>query len=148
MEAARDHPILIGFKDIWGPSDVYRTFPKDKELPAECKPLLMGQPLLGRNPTDQPNPQKIPLPIAWTKTWTGNTNQTARVFHVTMGSAKDFESAGLRRLAINAAYWCLELESQISPESRVDYVGEYRPLASGFNYEKLGVVPRKPEYYR
>ena len=30
----------------------------------------------------------------------------------------------------------------------VDYVGTYEPLASGFNYEKLGVVPKLPAAYK
>jgi hypothetical protein len=104
--------------------------------------------LTGRNVNDAVNTKKEPLPVAWTKTWTGSTGKTARVFHVTMGSAKDFESPGLRRLTVNAGYWCLEMEKLITPTSDVDLVGEYKPLASGFNYEKLGVVPRKPDELR
>ena len=73
---------------------------------------------------------------------------TARVFHTTMGSAEDYQNAGLRRLTVNAAYWCLGLEDKIDPKSNVDIVGEYKPLASGFNYEKLKVVPRKPSFYK
>ena len=65
-----------------------------------------------------------------------------------MGSAKDYESAGLRRLTINAAYWCLHMEKQITPEASVEYVGEYKPLASGFEYDKLNVAPKKPAAYR
>ena len=148
VEAAKDHPILRGVKDIWGPSDVYRTYPKGKSLPAQCQPLVYGQPLLGRNHDDGVNKEKEPLPVAWTKTWTGSAGKTARVFHVTMGSAKDYQSAGLRRLTINAAYWCLQMERRISAASSVEYVGEYKPLASGFQYDKLGVVPKKPAAYR
>ncbi len=148
VEDAKDHPILIGVKDIWGPSDVYRTYPEGKSLPAECEALVYGQPLLGRTPTDGVNTKKEPLPIAWTKTWTGTTDKTARVFHVTMGSAKDYESEGLRRMTINAAYWCLGMEDEIQATSSVEYVGQYSPLPSGFNYEKLNVIPRKPEVYR
>lgn len=65
-----------------------------------------------------------------------------------MGSGKDYESEGLRRLTINASYWCLGMEQTIVPDSNVEYVGKYTPLASGFNDEKLGVVPQKPEAYR
>jgi type 1 glutamine amidotransferase len=148
FEAAKDHPILRGVTDIWGPSDVYRTYPKDKSLPAQCHALVYGQPLLGRNHDDGVNEEKEPLPVAWSKTWTGSTGKTARVFHVTMGSAKVYQSAGLRRLTINAAYWCLHMEQQISATSSVEYVGEYKPLASGFQYDKLNVVPRKPAAYR
>ncbi|MAG93636.1 MAG: hypothetical protein CMJ48_07795 [Planctomycetaceae bacterium] len=148
VEDAKDHPILVGVEDIWGPSDVYRTYPEGKELPAGCQALVYGQPLLGRQPDDGVNTKKEPLPIAWTKNWTGSTGKTARVFHVTMGSAKDYESAGLRRLTVNAAYWCLGMEKHIRVTSSVEYVGDYQPLSSGFNYEKLKVVPKKPEAYR
>jgi type 1 glutamine amidotransferase len=144
----REHPVLLGVDDIWGPSDVYRTYPEGEELPSECVPLVMGQPLTGRAHDDPPNNDLMPLPVAWVKTWTGDTGQTARVFHSTMGSAKDFESAGLRRLLINAAYWCLELESDLRADASVDIVGQYEPLTSGFNYEKLGVEPHFPGHYR
>ena len=148
VEEMKSHPILRGVDDIWGPSDVYRTYPEGKGLPPGCQALVYGQPLLGRSHDDGVNTKKEPLPVAWTKTWTGNAGETSRVFHVTMGSAKDYESAGLRRLTINAAYWCLEMENLIDSASSVEYIGDYKPLASGFNYEKLGVIPRKPEAYR
>jgi hypothetical protein len=142
-----DHPVLIGVEDVWGPSDVYRTYPEGESLPAGCTPLLMGQPLTGRQPTDGPNHDLIPLPVAWVKTWTGASGRPARVFHSTMGSARDFESAGLRRLVINATYWGLGLEEAIRADSSVEIVGDYRPLASGFAYEKLGVRPRPVQEY-
>lgn len=148
VETQRYHPILRGVTDVWGPSDVYRTYPKDKQLPESCTALMFGQPLTGRDHDDPPNPKKIPLPIAWTKTWTGSIGVPARVFHVTMGSAKDYQSAGLRRMTINAAYWCLGLEDRIVPDSSVEYVGPYAPLASGFNYPKLKVIPRPVSHYR
>jgi type 1 glutamine amidotransferase len=94
------------------------------------------------------NPDLIPLPVVWVKSWTGNAGKTARVFHSTMGSGKDFQDPDMRRVAVNAAYWCLGLESQIDPNSSVDYVGKFEPLVSGFNYEKLGVRARRPFYYR
>lgn len=148
VEENREHPILTGVTDVWGPSDVYRTYPEGKTLPSDCVPLMEGQPLLGRNHDDPINPKKIALPIAWTKNWTGNLGKTARVFHTTMGSAKDFESEGLRRLLVNSVYWLVGIEDQIDRDASVDYVGQYKPLASGFRYDKLGVTPKKPEAYR
>lgn len=65
-----------------------------------------------------------------------------------MGSAADFQDPAVRRLTINAAYWCLGLESAISPTSSVDYLGNYEPLDTGFDYEELGIVPRLPSYFR
>ncbi|MCY2957763.1 MAG: ThuA domain-containing protein [Planctomycetota bacterium] len=148
VEAQRGHPILTGVNDIWGPSDVYRTYPVGKSLPADCTALVYGQPLLGRNHDGKPNPEKEPLPVAWTKTWTGSTGKPARVFHLTMGSSYDFKCKDLRRLTINGAYWCLSLEDQIRATSNVDYLGPYAPLDCGFDYAALGVIPRTVASYR
>ncbi|MDP1799252.1 MAG: ThuA domain-containing protein [Planctomycetaceae bacterium] len=148
VEQNKAHPILKGVKNIWGPSDVYRTYKEGGTLPDGCLPLVDGQPLMGRKPDDAVNDKLIPLPVAWVKTWTGNTGKTARVFHVTMGSAQDFQSDGLRRLTVNAAYWCLHQEADIHETSTMDLVGDYNPPDSGFAYQKLGIVPRKPSFYR
>ncbi|MGN6136758.1 MAG: ThuA domain-containing protein, partial [Aureliella sp.] len=145
---AKDHPILRGVRDIWGTSDVYRTYKPGGHLPEGCTPLVLGQPLLGREPNSPDNPQKEPLPVAWIKTWQTSQGQTARVFHSTMGSGQDFENEGLRRLVVNAAYWCLGMEDDISPTSSVEPVGQYKPLPSGFNYEKLGVTSQLPQVYK
>lgn len=148
VEKNKDHPVLKGVSDIWGLTDVYRTFKEGGGLPAGCTALVDGQPLKGRKPDDAPNPDLSALPVAWVKTWTSNTGKTARVFHTTMGSAEDFRNAGLRRLTVNAVYWCLGLEEKIDPRSKVDTVGEYNPPGSGFDYAKLKVVPRKPIGYK
>ena len=148
VEANKEHPILIGVDDVWGPTDVYRMFPADKALPASCTSLLLGQPLKTLEKDAEPNPKKPPLPVAWTNSWTGNLGKTARVFHVTMGSARDYQSAGMRRLTLNAALWCLEMEGQITASLNVDIVGSYEPLKSGFNYRELGVKPRPVSYYK
>ena len=148
VEKNKDHPVLKGVADIWGLSDVYRTYKEGGTLPAACTPLVDGQPLVGRKPDDAANDKLIALPVAWVKTWTANTGKIARVFHTTMGSAEDYRNAGLRRLTVNAAYWCLAMEEKIDPKSKVDIVGKYAPLSSGFNYAKLNVVPRKPSDYK
>lgn len=148
VEENKDHPVLKGVTDVWGLTDVYRTYKEGDRLPAACTPLLLGQPLLGRKQDDAINPKLTALPVAWVKTWTGNTGKTARVFHTTMGSAEDFRNAGLRRLMINAAYWCLQMDKQIDPRASVAIVGDYEPLSSGFDYAKLKVVPRKPAYFK
>ena len=148
VEKNKNHPVLKGVTDIWGPTDVYRTYKEGGSLPAECTPLVDGQPLMGRKHDDPINPKLIALPVAWVKTWTGNSGKTARVFHTTMGSAEDYQSAGLRRLTANAVYWCLSMEQQIDPRSSVDTVGSYDPLGSGFDYKKLNIAPRAVEKFR
>ena len=148
VQAQKDHPILSGVNDIWGTSDVYRTYKEGGSLPEGCTALVWGQPLLGRSHDDAPNPEKEPLPVAWVKTWMTSGGKSARVFHSTMGSGDDLESAGLRRLIVNAAYWGLGMESAISPTRSVECVGAYVPLPSGFDYKELGVVPKLPAAYK
>jgi Trehalose utilisation len=148
VEKNKEHPILLGVQDIWGLTDVYRTYKEGGSLPVGCTSLVDGQPLQGRKQTDKINSELIPLPVAWVKTWVGNAGKTARVFNTTMGSAEDYENEGLRRLTVNAVYWCLVMEKQIDPKSSVEFVGDYKPLKSGFDYAKLKVMPHKPSYYK
>jgi len=142
------HPILTGVTDIWGDSDVYRTYKEGTSLPAGCTALVWGQPLMGRKPDDPPNEKLEPLPVAWTKLWQTSGGKTGRVFHSTMGSGVDLKSAGLRRLVINAVYWGIGMEPSISATRSVEVVGEYLPLESGFNYDELGVEPHPVSFYR
>ncbi len=142
------HPILIGVKDIWGTSDVYRCHNAKSPFPDDCTALVLGQPLVSLKSDAIPNTSKEPLPVAWIKTWRGNQQLPSKIFHCTMGSAEDFANAGVRRMTINAAYWGMGIESEIKPDSAVDIVGEYQPLAAGFNYEELGVKPQMPSYYK
>ena len=142
-----EHPILIGVDDIWGPSDVYRCHNKKNPFPSDCKVLVLGQPLIDLSQNAEPNTAKEPLPIAWTKNWIGGNGASARIFHFTMGSARDFENEGVRRIVVNAVHWGLGLEDAISPSSSVEYVDEYFPLKSGFNYKDLGVKPHFPSHY-
>ncbi len=148
VESMKEHPILRGVSDIWGPSDVYRTYKEGESLPSDCTALVYGQPLIGREYGGETNPKKIPLPVAWFKTWKTSSGQSARVFQSTMGSGKDLESPGLRRLIINAVYWGLGLEGKIQADRSVAIVGDYTPLSSGFNYPKIGVVPQPISAYR
>ena len=144
----KSHPILIGVSDIWGTSDVYRCHNEKFPFPDDCTALVMGQPLVNLQPDAPANEAKQPLPVAWTKTWTGDNNRPSRIFHFTMGSAEDFANEGVRRMTVNSIYWGLGMETAIKPDRSVDVVGEYRPLSPGFDHEKLGVKPRKPEYYK
>lgn len=136
------HPIVRGCEDIWGPTDVYRV---RLPLPGDSEPLILGQVLEGMLPTDKPvvGPKNDPMmPIAWTKTYQIDGGPKGRVFTTTMGAAVDFKSEGLRRLIVNASYWCLGLESQIPERAKVDFVGSFDPNYFGFNGYKRGLRPR------
>jgi Trehalose utilisation len=137
-EGMEGHPIVRGCEDIWGPSDVYAI----TRLSGDSRPLVMGQVLAGMEPDDPPNPDKPPVPVAWTKTYTGTGGKTSRVFTTTMGHGGDLRSEGFRRLLVNACYWALGMEDAIPERSSVDLVGEYDPNPIGFGGHKRGLRPR------
>ena len=141
VEGMESHPILRGFGDVWGPTDVYTvTLP----LPDDSTPLVLGQVLTGMSPDDKPlaGPKNNPMmPVAWTKTYTTKSGKKARTFTTTMGASQDFESVGLRRLLVNACYWGLELEDKIPAESDVSIVGKFAPTPFGFSAFQKGLRP-------
>ncbi|MGQ9731536.1 MAG: ThuA domain-containing protein [Candidatus Zipacnadales bacterium] len=132
------HPIVRGCEDIWGPSDVYNL----TTLAGDSQPLVMGHVLMGMDPAAPPNPTKPPLPVAWVKTYTGETGNTCRIFTTTMGHAGDLYSAGFRRLLVNACYWALGMEKAIPERANVDLVGTYQPNPIGVGGHKRGQRPQ------
>lgn len=142
-EAAKDHPILRGIKDgdIWGPTDVYTV---NLPLPGDSKPLVLGQVLTGMKPSDPPvqgKKNEPMMPIAWVKTYTPEGGKPARVFTSTIASSQDLESEGLRRLLVNASYWCLGMEDRIPAKAKVDLVGEFKARPFRTNGFQKGVKP-------
>jgi type 1 glutamine amidotransferase len=135
--------ILRGLKDgdIWGPTDVYEV---RLPLPGDSEPLVLGQVLEGMRPADKPvvGKKNDPLmPIAWARTYKGTDGKTGRVFATTMGASQDLESAGLRRLLVNACYWAVGLEDRISPKANVEIVGTYTPHPYEFGGFVKGAKP-------
>ncbi|MGQ9504727.1 MAG: ThuA domain-containing protein [Thermogutta sp.] len=137
----KDHPIVRGCDDMWGPTDVYRV---RLPLPGDSQPVVLGAVLEGMSPQDKPvqgeknNPM---MPVAWIKSYTWENSQPGRVFTTTMGAAVDFKSEGLRRLVVNAVYWCLGMEEKIPEKANVEIVGTYDPNYFGFNGYKKGLRP-------
>jgi type 1 glutamine amidotransferase len=143
VKGEENHPILRGIKDgdIWGPTDVYAV---RLPLPGDSKPLVLGQVLAGMKPTDPPVEGKKNdpmMPVAWIKTYSPSEGKTARVFTTTMGASQDLETEGTRRLLVNACYWAVGMQRQIPEKSKVDVVGNYKPLRFGFDGFKKGVKP-------
>ncbi len=150
----KNHPIVRGCEDIWTPTDVYTV---RLPLPGDAQPLVLGQVLEGMKPTDKPvvgayvrkvrgkelrkTPNDPMMPVAWIKTFTGKAGKPARVFATTMGAAVDLKSEGLRRLLVNAAYWCVGMEDKIPPRADVRLVGEYEPSYFGVGKHKRGLKP-------
>lgn len=127
--ADSSHPIARGIRDgdIWGPTDVYEV---KLPLSGDGHAVILGQILAGMKPDDPPvsDRRNDPMmPIAWTRTHNGG-----RVFVTTMGSADDLPSEGVRRMLVNAAFWCLGLEPAIAADLDVSLVGDYQPTPFGF----------------
>lgn len=154
VESMKHHPIVRGCEDIWGPSDVYTV---RLPLAGDSQPLVLGQVLEGMKPSDKPvagvyaqqvggkriekTPNDPMMPVAWIRTFSGKSGKPARVFTTTMGAAVDLESEGLRRLLVNAVYWCLGMEGKIPQRADVGLVGEYHPSFFGFGKYRRGLKP-------
>lgn len=151
---AKGSPLLNGIKDgeIWGPTDVYGV---RLPLPGDAKPIVLGQvvkrkgpanmadPFFGMSPEDneavEGKKNDPMMPVAWTKSYQVPGGKPGRAFATTMGSSTDLVNAPLRRLIINAAYDLLGLK--VPAQANVEIVGEYKPIAYGFNGYKKGVKP-------
>ena len=133
----KGHPILRGIERIWGLSHAYNV----TALEGDSLPLVLGQPLRGLKPDDKPDEGKPPVPVAWIKTFTGSEGKAARVFTTTMGYGDDFKEEGVRRMFVNACYWCVGLEDKIPAKSDVALVGTYAPRKSDYAGYRRGVTP-------
>ena len=136
--ADADHPIAIGIKDgdIWGPTDVYGV---KLPLSGDGHAVIKGQIVAGMNPDDPAvtDDRNDPMmPIAWTRSYKG-----ARIFTTTMGSADDLPNEGVRRMLVNATYWCIGMEDKIKPNSDVSIIGDYKPTQFGFKKYVKGKRP-------
>ncbi len=151
VDEAKSHPLVTGIQpgEIWGTTDVYGV---RLPLPAGCQTIVLGQVLVGMNKDDAPveGPKNDPMmPVAWNKTYTTAAGKTGRVFTTTMGASEDFIEPGLRRLVVNAVYWCLGMEDQIRPDSTIDFVTEYKPTRFGFKNQEgyWREIGRRPADY-
>jgi hypothetical protein len=63
------------------------------------------------------------------------------VFTSTIGSGPDLENEGVRRLLVNASYWCLGMEEELPDRADVRLVGEYKPKFFSFGGHKKGMCP-------
>jgi hypothetical protein len=148
VEAAHaEDPVLRGVNDVFGDTDVYEVAP-----PADVRVLLRGCVIAGIKPDDSPADYRKKtadgkeqhvndpmMPIAWTRVVNTDEGRTQRIFCTTMGAATDFLSEGLRRLVVNAVYWCADFN--VPERADVRFVGEYRPTAYGFNGFRKQVKP-------
>lgn len=122
----KNHAILQGVDNMWGPCDVYEAHP-----PKDAEVLVDGHVLTGMDQSDPLKPDTPTMPVAWIRQ-PGKPEGTGRVFCSTMGASVDFLDSSLRRLVINGIYWCMGLEKQISLDQCIDPVGKFEPTYFGY----------------
>ena len=140
VKGKEGHPILRGCKEIWGDTDVYGV----TKLEGDSDPILLGAVLDGMTPDAKPVEGKKNdpmMPVAWVKTYKGDSGKIAKVFNTTMGAATDLISEGTRRMMVNSMFWGLGMEDKITADLDVSIVGEYKPTKFGFGGFRKGLKP-------
>ena len=143
------HPVLKGIEpgSIFGTTDVYTV---KLPLPGDSTPVVLGQVTKTLDPKSEPVAGKKNdpmMPVAWTKSYTGASGKTARVFTTTMGASQDFAHEGTRRMIVNGCYWALGMEGQLPAKPNVDLVGEFRPTPFRSKKNEEWKPGRKPQDY-
>jgi type 1 glutamine amidotransferase len=141
------HPILRGIEpgSIFGPTDVYTV---NLPLPGDSTPLVLGQvtETLKQDAKAVAGRKNDPMmPVAWTKTYKGESGKVGRVFTTTMGASQDLLYEGTRRLLVNGCYWALGLEDKIPEKSTVEVVGTFEPTPFRFRETEEWKPGKKPE---
>ena len=145
-DAGAKHPILKGIKDgeIFGTTDVYTV---NLPLAGDSVTLVLGEVTATLKP-DSPavaGKKNDPMmPVAWTKTYKGESGNAGRVFTTTMGASQDLEFEATRRMIVNGCFWAAGLEDKIADKSNVDLVGDFKPTPFRFKKAeewKPGVKP-------
>lgn len=129
-----ENPILNGFQAFDAFSWLYHVDGGKWKLYGDSEPILMGKSLRSKHKI-KGNLADYPLdnPVAWTKSYTGNSGKKAKVFFTTLGHPFDFKHASMRKLSLNAMYWALGKVNEIPKNGvNVDLDYSYEPNNSGF----------------
>ncbi len=128
-EGQKDHPILNGVKDVFGPSDVYGV----RHLTEADTILMRGAVTETLDPKSKPveGKKNDPMqPLAWLHPYEAPNGKKGTSFCNTMGASVDFLSEGLRRMVVNAAFHLTGLE--VPDQANVDFVDPFYPSFYGF----------------
>lgn len=126
----RTHPALRGFQPFKAYSWLYHVEGNGHQLEGDSRPLLTGRSLRSNYAESQEYP--LDNPVAWTKTYTGTSGKSARVFFTTLGHPFDFKEISMRKVALNGMAWALGLESEIPADGIEVSIETYEPNNSGF----------------
>lgn len=144
--SAAGNPLLRGVGEIHGDSGVYETHPS-----SDSTILLRGAVLAGmktdaalatarktrRSDNQQQGMNDPMMPAAWTRVHTTPSGAKSRIFTTTLGAATDLTDESLRRLVVNAVYWCMGLD--VPEKADVRYIDPYAPTDYSFNGFRAGL---------
>ena len=134
-EANKDHAILNGVSEVFGPSDVYGI---RKVTPENSTILLRGAVTESLDAASKPieGAKNDPMmPLAWLREYTAPDGKTkGRAFCTTLGASVDFEDTGLRRMVVNASLFLLGIP--VPEEVDVSYVDPFEASSFGFIKDK------------
>ncbi|NBU87132.1 MAG: cytochrome C precursor, partial [Verrucomicrobia bacterium] len=118
----KNHPILKGVSKVHVHAGGYNA-----EAQKDWDILTMAQPLMTMKPDGADDKSKPPMASEWTRHYKGKDGKKGRVFTSLYGASEDILNAGYRRMIINGVYWSLGLEKHIKGDSKIDFVGAYKP---------------------
>ena len=134
---ARNHPIMKGVNKPFAQSGGYWTEPVEG-----CTVLAYAQPLENMSPESNPAKDKAPCPGAWVRTYSSSDGKKqGRVFTTTYGASEDILDDDFRRMMINSCLWATGLESKITDQLNIEFVGAYQPATYRFGGHRRNVKP-------
>lgn len=136
VEKQKSHPILSGVEKPFALSGGYWVEPK-----SDSTVLAMAQPLESLDPDSKPAKDKKPCPGAWVRSYSSKSGKAGRVFTSTYGASVDIQNEDYRRLLLNGCIWACGLESKITADMNIAFVGGYTPVDFGFHTHRLNVRP-------
>ncbi len=145
-EAGAKSPILKGIKDgeIFGTTDVYTV---NLPLSGDSMPLVLGEVTETLKPDSKAVTGKKNdpmMPVAWTRTYNGESGKAGRAFTTTMGASQDLEFEATRRMIVNGCLWAAGLEDKIPDKTNVDLVGDFKPTPFRFKKNEEWKPGMKP----
>jgi putative membrane-bound dehydrogenase-like protein len=136
IPAQKSHVILSGVRNVHVQAGGYNAVAqKDWNI------LTMAQPLMSMEADGAPDPAKPPMASEWTRMYTGKGGKTGRAFTSLYGASEDIVNDGYRRMIVNGIYWSVGLEDQIKADSKIDFVGPYKPNTFRGGGEAKGIKP-------
>lgn len=132
----KTHPVMRGVKDMHAMAGAYSARPMPNSTILATNRVLESMEV-GSDPLEG----KVPQPAAWIRTYKFKGGEEGRAFCTTQGASEDILSEGVRRMIVNAVFWCMGMDDEIKADADVSFVGPYNPSTFSF---KPSVTDAKP----